>query len=536
MKAPLNLLIAQINSKVGDITYNTQQIIDVIRKMQDKHDVIIFPELVLSGYPPEDLLLHPSFHREISDSLDRIRAVTDTCYVVIGHPHQTEKSLFNRASIFYQQQTVLTYDKYHLPNYGVFDEKRYFAPGALVAQTIEIKGHRVGVCICEDLWQPGPVETHLKNQTDLLLLLNASPFDILKPAQREARLKHYAKQGIALVYVNLVGGQDELVFDGQSLVFDADGKLCTRLPAFESLNSTVHYTSKINIEGPITSICTKEETIYLALCTGLRDYVYKNGFKNVLVGLSGGIDSALTLAIASDALGPEQVQAVLMPSRYTADMSNEDALIEAQALGVQIESLPIEPIFETILTSLQPVFKGKPTDLTEENIQARIRGLLLMALSNKTGKLVLTTSNKSEVAVGYATLYGDMCGGFSVLKDLFKTEVYALARYRNEISQVIPKRVIERPPSAELRFDQTDQDNLPDYSELDQILFLFIDKKQNVSEIIAQGFEAETVHRVLSLLVKNEYKRQQAAPGVKISPTAFGKDWRYPITSGFELK
>lgn len=536
MKQSLTLLIAQINSKVGDIESNTQQMIELIKNQQAQHDIIIFPELALSGYPPEDLLLHPSFHSQIEKALNKIRHITQQCYVVVGHPHHTGKHLLNRASVFYQQQLIFTYDKYHLPNYGVFDEKRYFTPGPLQAKTMLIKGHQVGICICEDLWQAGPVEKHLDHQTDLLLLINASPFDVEKAARREARLKHYAKQGIALVYVNLIGGQDELVFDGQSLVLDANAKLCARLPAFEASNHTIHYYSKDNIIGHLTPPYTQEASIYQALCLGLRDYVHKNGFQKVLLGLSGGIDSALTLAIATDALGPEQVHVVSMPSRYTAEMSNEDALAQARLLGVHIDSLPIEPIFETILTSLDPVFNGQPMDLTEENIQARIRGLLLMAISNKTGKLLLTTSNKSEASVGYATLYGDMCGGFGVLKDLFKTEVFQLAKYRNQINEIIPKRVLERPPSAELRFDQTDQDHLPDYQILDQILLLFIEKKQSASQIIKQGFDEETVHRVLSLLSKNEYKRKQAAPGVKISSCAFGKDWRYPITSGFELQ
>jgi NAD+ synthase (glutamine-hydrolysing) len=535
MKSPLSLLVAQINLKVGDIQSNTDQVIDIIRSKQKTHDVIIFPELTLSGYPPEDILLHSSFHHQINQALSIIQSNTQSCYVVIGHPFKDKNHcIFNRVSIFYHQQCVLIYDKHHLPNYGVFDEKRYFTPGSLRAKTLGINGHRVGVCICEDLWQPGPVEKHIENQTELLILINASPFDTQKMSQREQLLQYYASQGIALAYINLVGGQDELIFDGQSMVFNAKGELKARLPAFISTTNTITYTSKYDIHGPIAPLVPREKNLYDALCMGLQDYVKKNGFQSVLIGLSGGIDSALTLAIAADALGPEQVHAILMPSRYTAEISNEDAIAEVHALGVHMEILPIEPLFEMALSTLQPIFKDCPVDLTEENIQARARGLLLMALSNKTGRLVLTTSNKSEIAVGYATLYGDMCGGFSVLKDIFKTEVYALARYRNQLQPVIPQRVLERAPSAELRFDQTDQDHLPDYTLLDQVLSLIIEQKQSISEIVALGFEEKTVRQIMSLISKNEYKRKQAAPGVKISTCAFGKDWRYPITSGFK--
>ncbi len=533
MKQPLSLLIAQINSTVGDISLNTKKIIEIIARSQETHDVIIFPELVLSGYPPEDLLFHPEFYAQINTALQQIQTITTHCHIVLGHPHAEDNHIFNRASVFHQQQCVLTYDKYHLPNDGVFDEKRYFIAGPLSAKTFSVKGHRLGICICEDLWQPGPIEKHLENKTELLILINASPFDIEKLSERETHLIRYATQGMAMVYANLVGGQDELIFDGQSLVFDAAGKLSARLPAFKESLHTINYTSNQHIKGTLAPLLSREAILYQALCCGLRDYVHKNGFKDVLIGVSGGIDSALTLAIAADTLGPLHVHAVLMPSRYTVAISNEDALAEIHALGVHVDSFSIEPVFEAILASLQTSFENKPPDLTEENIQARIRGLFLMALSNKTGKLVLTTSNKSELAVGYATLYGDMCGGFSVLKDIFKTEVYTLARYRNQMSAVIPMRVLERPPSAELRFDQTDQDNLPDYDTLDKILSLYIEKKHSASEIIALGFNNDIVHRVLTLLVRNEYKRQQAAPGVKVSPLAFGKDWRYPITSGF---
>lgn len=534
MKHPLSFLIAQINTKVGDIQHNRAYILDVVKTNQDTHDMIIFPELALSGYPPEDLLLHPTFYIDVEKALEEIQSKTQDCYVVLGHPHQEKNCIFNRVSVFHQQRCVFTYDKHHLPNYGVFDEKRYFTSGALTAETLHIKGHAIGFVICEDIWQPGPVETHLENKTELLIVINASPFDTDKPSQRERLLKNYAQKGIAILYTNLIGGQDELVFDGQSLFFDPQGQLSARLPAFEEKLSTIHYYDHKHIEGLITPTYTKEALIYKALCTGLQDYVRKNGFKSVLVGLSGGIDSALTLAIAVDALGAKQVEAILMPSRYTADMSNEDAILEAQMLGVTFQSYPIEPTFETVLNTLQSGFKNRPPDLTEENIQARIRGLFLMALSNKMGKLVLTTSNKSEMSVGYATLYGDMCGAFGVLKDLFKTEVYALAKYRNKLSPVIPERVIQRAPSAELRFEQTDQDHLPDYDTLDAILDLYVEKKRSITEIVQLGFDVKQVEHILSLIAKNEYKRQQAAPGVKISPCAFGKDWRYPITCGFK--
>ncbi|OEH46449.1 Glutamine-dependent NAD(+) synthetase [Legionella parisiensis] len=397
---------------------------------------------------------------------------------------------------------------------------------------MEVNHHKIGVIICEDLWHPGPAEDLIEEGISVLLVLNASPFDYSKYQKREDLLKSYAKHGISIVYVNQIGGQDELLFDGQSLAIDSQGRVCARSPAFKEDLNTVAIQAT-HVKGTLSPLLEFEPLIYEALICGTRDYVNKNHFPGVLIGLSGGIDSALTLAVAVDALGAARVHAVLMPSRYTAQMSNEDALTQIQKLNVSHSTLSIEPAFKALMDTLEPVFTVRTPDITEENIQARIRGLLIMALSNKTGKMVLTTSNKSECAVGYATLYGDMAGGFAVLKDVLKTQVYALARYRNSLSENIPERVLTRAPSAELRPDQTDQDSLPDYTTLDAIIVGYMEKKLTPEEIIQQGFAAETVNKVIQLIRRNEYKRRQSAPGIKISPTAFGKDWRYPITNGF---
>lgn len=532
MQSNLNILMAQINPTVGAIKSNETKILEIIETKQDHHDLIIFPELSLSGYPPEDLLFRNEFHQAIEESLDRIQAATKECYVLIGHPGMVKETCYNSMSIFHMGRKIREYHKQNLPNYDVFDEARYFTPGKQDPCTLTIKNYKLGICICEDLWQPGPVEDLIDAGVCTIISLNASPFHYLKYSRREELLKSYSRQGIAMIYVNQIGGQDELLFDGQSLAVDKKGAICARSPAFEEDLCSIQLSEE-GIEGAINPLLSLPALIYKALVCGTRDYVTKNNFPGVLLGLSGGIDSALTLAVAVDALGADKVHAVMMPSRFTASISKEDALQQLNSLNVSHTTLSIEPTFETIISTLDPVFNGLAADTTEENIQARIRGLFLMAMSNKSGKMVLTTSNKSETAVGYATLYGDMAGGFSVLKDVLKTQVYELAHYRNSLSEVIPERVITRAPSAELRENQTDQDSLPEYPILDEIIVAYMEKRLSANEIISQGFKYDEVEKVIKLIRRNEYKRRQAAPGVKISPMAFGKDWRYPITNGF---
>lgn len=533
MHQTLTILLAQLNPTVGAIETNAAKIVSIIRTQQEQHDVILFPELAITGYPPEDLLFRQNLHQRVEQALQTIQANTGDCYVIVGHPSLEKGECFNAASVFYRGSLVTRYHKQHLPNYGVFDELRYFTPGAANPCILTVKEYRLGLCICEDIWQEGPVEQLIREGIDGLLCINASPFDYEKQSQRETLLQEHACHGITIFYVNQVGGQDELVFDGQSMVFDQQGSLCARAPAFnESLQTVTFHHQKVT--GKITPLLEPDQLIYEALVCGTRDYVEKNGFPGVLLGLSGGIDSALTLAIAVDALGASRVHAVMMPSRYTADMSLEDAKLQLQALGVTSTVLSIEPAFKSLLATLAPSFAQQPEDTTEENLQARIRGMMLMALSNKTGQMVLTTGNKSEMSVGYATLYGDMAGGFAVLKDVLKTQVYALAHYRNRLSAVIPERVITRPPSAELAENQTDQDSLPDYAILDAIIKAYMENDLAAEDIIQMGFLATDVNKVIRLVKRNEYKRRQAAPGVKISPRAFGRDWRYPITSGFK--
>jgi NAD+ synthase (glutamine-hydrolysing) len=535
MQNKLRILMAQTNPTVGALEANRDQIIEIIKNKQASHDILVFPELALTGYPPEDLLYRKEFQQAVMENMQLIQAATQDCYVLIGHPSVDQNISYNSASILHQGKVVSVYHKQNLPNYEIFDEARYFTPGPKNPCVLEIKNYKVGICICEDAWKPGPVEDLIESGASIVLNINASPFDLSKYEKREKLLKSYAKHGIAIVYVNQIGGQDELLFDGQSLAMDKHGTICARSPAFKEDLCTIELEGT-KLTGSLAPLLSNEELLYGALICGTRDYVNKNHFPGVLLGLSGGIDSALTLAIAVDALGAERVHAVLMPSRYTAQMSYEDAIKELEQLGVSHSMLSIEPAFDTLLTTLEPEFNGLPADTTEENIQARIRGLLLMALSNKTGKMVLATSNKSESAVGYATLYGDMCGGFSVLKDVLKTQVYELAHYRNTLSQVIPERVITRAPSAELRANQTDQDSLPDYAVLDAIIVAYMEKNLSPAEIIQQGFKSEDVNKVVHLIKRNEYKRRQAAPGIKISAMAFGKDWRYPITNGFNSR
>lgn len=531
----LSILMAQMNPIVGAIDINAAKIIDIIKNNQTDHDVIIFPELALTGYPPEDLLFRKQFFHQIDTAMQRIKASIMDCHVIVGHPSLEGSLIYNSASVFSQGKCIALYHKQHLPNYGVFDEKRYFTKGEAVPCIFSIKGYQIGLCICEDLWQPGPVDQVIDAQADILFCINASPFDEKKPSHRESLLQGYAKKGLVIIYVNQIGGQDELVFDGQSVAFDTTGKLCARSLAFEEHLSTVTLKGH-QLHGHITAPLSREALLYKALVCGLSNYIEKNKFPGVLLGLSGGIDSALTLCIAVDALGASRVHAVMLPSRYTAPMSEEDAKQQAKTLNVKYSTLPIEPAFQTLLTTLSPQFIGYSNDTTEENLQARIRAVLLMALSNKTGHLLLTTSNKSETAVGYTTLYGDMAGGFAVLKDVYKTTVYALAHYRNSISAVIPSRVLTRAPSAELAPDQTDQDTLPAYDVLDAIISNYMEEDRDAETIIQQGFAAKDVLGVLKRIQQNEYKRRQAPPGIKITTRAFGRDWRYPITSGYIIK
>lgn len=532
MHQSLTLLMAQINPTVGAISSNLKKIIEIIQNNQDQCDVIVFPELAITGYPPEDLLFRNTLYEQVDLALKEIQETTQHCHVVIGHPSRDEEKRYNSASVFTEGRRIALYHKQYLPNYGVFDEQRYFSEGSPQACVFTVNHKTLGLCICEDIWHPEPVKQLIDAGTDVLLCINASPFDLNKYDQREALLKNHVQKGLIIVYVNQTGGQDELVFDGQSMVIDQHQSIKVRSPAFVEKLETVLIEGQM-VNGRLTPLLPRHALIYQALCCGLRDYVDKNKFPGVLLGLSGGIDSALTLAIAVDALGASRVQAVMMPSRYTSAMSNEDAQSQLDVMHVESTTLSIEPAYKTILATLAPSFEGKPADTTEENLQARIRGILLMALSNKSGHMVLTTSNKSETAVGYSTLYGDMAGGFGVLKDVLKTTVYELVLYRNQLSPVIPERVLTRPPSAELAENQTDQDSLPEYAVLDAIVTAYMEHNQSAADIIQQGFKLTDVNRVITLITRNEYKRRQAAPGIKISSRLFGRDWRYPITSGF---
>ncbi len=534
----LRIAIAQLDFKVGDIAGNAQRILDTANEARNRlgAKAVVFPELTLSGYPPEDLILRRDFLAAVENALKGLARDITGITAIVGFPETTDEGVYNSAAVLRDGTIRNVYRKQWLPNYGVFDEKRYFEPGHAPC-VFELEGVPTGLTLCEDVWQPGPVEQAVRAGARLILNLNASPYQAGKLRDREAVVRdRIATAGIPLVYVNLVGGQDELVFDGASFVMDRQGRITTHAPEFREALLAVDFTVGERLEpvpGQIAQPLPDDASIYRALVTGIRDYVRKNGFKGAVLGLSGGIDSALTLALAADALGAEQVEAVLMPSRYTAGMSNEDAVRQAETLGCRHHLIPIEPAFNTFLELLAPNFAGLPPDTTEENIQARCRGILLMALSNKTGKILLTTGNKSEMSVGYATLYGDMAGGFAPLKDVPKMLVYRLAEYRNRLSPVIPQRVIDRPPSAELRPDQKDEDSLPPYPVLDAILERYVERDESIAAIIAAGYPEADVTRVAHLVDRNEYKRRQAPPGVKISRRAFGRDRRYPMTNGF---
>ena len=533
----LRVAIAQINCTVGDFAGNTRRILAAAQAAAEAGaELLLTPELSISGYPPEDLLLRASFF-EAADaalmSLAQALAAFTTLQVVVGHPLAREGQRFNAASVLSRGVVVGTYCKHDLPNYDVFDEQRYFRPDNRPF-VFDIRGTRFGINICEDTWFSYAPQCAAAAGAQVLLVPNGSPFHLDKQNQRlEVMRAHVSQAGLALVYANLVGGQDELVFDGGSFVLDASGALVARAPDFVEHLHFVDFIDGVPQPGDCAVPATLDAQAYEALKLGLRDYIDKNGFPGAIVGLSGGVDSALTLALAHDALGPERIRAVMMPSPFTADISLADARDMAARLGVRYDEMPINGAFDAYIATLTPQFYGLPWDTTEENIQARIRGTLLMALSNKTGAIVLTTGNKSEMAVGYCTLYGDMAGGFAVIKDLTKTLVYRLSRYRNSLSPDIPDRILERAPSAELRANQTDQDSLPPYDLLDAIIEQYMEKDASLAQMVADGYPEVDVRRIVRMIRLSEYKRRQAPVGIRVTHRAFGRDWRYPITNRF---
>jgi NAD+ synthetase len=556
----VKIAIAQINCVVGDLAGNAAKI---LRYCEDARaagaSLILTPELALCGYPPEDLLLRDGFYRDCADALSRLAGKVTGIALVVGHPHQEDGRRYNAASVIRDGRILGTYYKNTLPNYTVFDEERYFEAG-VAPYVFQVGETRFGLNICEDTWGPlGPLTARPDHDdvqvginicadawqavapraareagAHVLLVLNASPYHLGKQASRDDVMRERVSEtGMALVYANLVGGQDELVFDGASFALDKRGEKVCQLPLFEEALDFVTFVDGEPQRGAIAQPQPVEAEVYKALCLGVRDYIGKNRFPGAIVGLSGGVDSALTLCIACDALGAERVRAVMMPSRYTAPMSLEDSRDLVRNLGVRYEEIPIGPAFDAFLGLLAKEFAGRPVDATEENLQARIRGTLLMALSNKFGAIVLTTGNKSEMAVGYATLYGDMAGGFAVIKDILKTLVYRLCAYRNAVKRVIPERVLTRAPSAELRPNQTDQDSLPPYEVLDAIISAYMENDLSPMEMVAKGLDAESVRRVVEMIHRSEYKRRQAPIGIRITHRGFGKDWRYPITSRY---
>ena len=531
----MKLAVAQINCLVGDLSGNAAKILDYANRAKaEGAQILVTPELALTGYPPEDLLLRDGFYDVCDKVLYRLACETQGIVVVVGHPHQSAGNRYNAASVLRDGKVVATYHKQKLPNHSVFDEVRYFVPGSEPC-VFEVDGTKFGINICADIWEEGAATCALNADADVLLVLNASPYHMNKQLSRyEAVRERVGECGLPVVYANLIGGQDELVFDGASFVMDGTGSLAHQLPAFEETLRIVELENGQPQPGEIAPQLPIEASIYQALCLGVRDYVTKNGFPGTVLGLSGGIDSALTLAIAVDALGAERVQAVMMPSEFTADISLQDAQVMAEHLKVRYSELPIKLVFDSFLRTLSEEFDDLPFDTAEENIQARIRGTLLMALSNKYGSIVLTTGNKSEMAVGYATLYGDMAGGFAVIKDIYKTLVYRLCRYRNGLSPVIPENILTRAPSAELKPDQRDQDTLPPYEVLDAIIEAYMERDESPREIVAQGFDAADVRRVVRMLIRSEYKRRQSPVGIRITRRGFGKDWRYPITSRYQ--
>jgi NAD+ synthase (glutamine-hydrolysing) len=537
----MRCVMAQLDLVVGDVEGNTSRIVAAAVQAREEFraDVVMLPELAVSGYPPEDLLFHLGLRAQVAGSIERLKSDVRGITLIAGYPEYEGDRIFNSAVVIRDGVVLANHRKACLPNYRVFDEKRYFAAGTHPTM-VELNGIKAGILVCEDIWDAEPAARARRAGAEVLLVINASPYEVNKQRQREREVvrRRVAETGVPLLFVNLIGGQDELVFDGNSFVMNALGEVTMRAPAFvEGLYS-------VDLEagpggsvqprpGGLTPLQGEEESVYGALVLGTRDYVDKHRFPGVVLGLSGGVDSALTLSIAVDALGPDRVHSVAMPSRYTSQMSKDDAALQASWLRVKHSEISIENMFEATLTALKGEFSGRPPDTAEENIQSRCRGVLLMGISNKTGRMLLTTGNKSEMAVGYATLYGDMAGGFAPIKDCSKLLVYRLAAWRNAQSRAIPARVIERPPSAELRADQKDTDSLPPYEVLDPILEAFIEEDLSVEQIVARGFDRATVGRILDLVKRNEYKRRQAPPGVRVSGRAFGRDWRYPITSGY---
>jgi NAD+ synthase/NAD+ synthase (glutamine-hydrolysing) len=530
----LKIAIAQINVTVGDFTGNIARIVDFAERAQQQGaDLLLTPELALCGYPPEDLLLRADFCAACDRELDRLASRLPAIDVLVGHPERRDGHCYNAATLLRGGARIATYYKQRLPSYEVFDEERYFESGER-ACVLTLKGVNCGINICADVWEAGAADRAHAAGAELLLVLNASPYHIGKRERRTEVLRaRIASTGLPVVYANLAGGQDELVFDGGSFALDSRGQVCRQLPQFVEALGIVEFAAGELIAGEIVEPPCLEAEVYEALVLGVRDYLGKNGFPGAIIGLSGGIDSALTLAIAVDALGADKVRAVMMPSPYTAELSLSESREMIRLLGVRYDEIAIEPAMKTFAGLLEKQFAGLPADTTEENLQARIRGMILMALSNKTGSLVLTTGNKSEMAVGYCTLYGDMAGGFAVIKDIVKTLVYRLARWRNTRSYVIPEKIITRPPSAELKPGQTDQDSLPPYEVLDAIVEAYMVRDLSPREIIAQGHSPADVQRVVHLLKISEYKRRQAPVGIRVTQRGFGKDWRYPITNRY---
>ncbi len=541
MDHTVKVALAQVDLAVGDIAGNTRKIIDYASTARDDlgAELVVFPELSVCGYPPEDLLFHIGLRYKVENAIAEIRSAVSGIAVLIGFPEYVDDRIFNSCAVYRDGDVLAHYRKQQLPNYSVFDEKRYFTSGK-EASVFAINGVRIGLNICEDVWSPKPIAASRSAGAECVIAINGSPYELTSQSNREAQVRRrVAEVGIPVIYSNMVGGQDELVFDGGSFVITGDGEVCFRAPAFdEGLYEIVLRGTASGVvpdAGERAELLSTDANVYKALVTGTRDYIRKHGFPGVILGLSGGIDSALVATIACDAIGADQVRAVMMPFHYTSDMSQEDAARQAAMLGIRYDVIPIEPMYDATIAQLSPLFGDCEPDVTEENIQARCRGLLLMAISNKTGRMLLTTGNKSEMAVGYATLYGDMAGGFAPIKDCSKTLVYRLARYRNTLGEAIPERVIVREPSAELKPDQKDSDSLPDYDVLDPILEAFIEEDLSVAEITERGFDRDTVVRILEMVKRNEYKRRQAPPGVRISGRAFGRDWRYPITSGYKF-
>ncbi len=530
----MQIALAQLNQSLGDLRANAAAMLEAAAQArQAGARLVVTPELSLCGYPPEDLVLRPAFLDACARELAAMAAEVGKMPVVVGFPEWDSGRRYNALAVLRDGRVVQTYRKQKLPNYTVFDEERYFDPGAAPC-VVEVDDVRFGLIVCEDVWYVDPARQAQAAGADCIVVANGSPYHTQQHALRHAQVAARARDlAMPLLYLNRVGGQDELVFDGASFAVDASGEIVQQLPAWNEAVSLVAFEG--NRVKPVRGSLSErlEEHVYSALVMGVRDYVLKNRFPGVLLGLSGGVDSALTLAIAVDALGPERVRAVMLPSRYNAAISLEDAREMARIVGVRYDEIPIGPMFDAFSAALATEFAGLPVDAAEENIQARIRGTLLMALSNKFGAIVLTTGNKSEMAVGYATLYGDMAGGFAVLKDISKTLVYRLCAYRNALGRVIPERIITRAPSAELREQQTDQDSLPPYDVLDAILEAYVEQDRSPREIIAMGYAREHVRKVIRLIKVNEYKRRQAAVGIRITPRGFGRDWRYPITSAW---